>query len=440
VRQRNRERRPLVWLGVIAPAILLAIMLAFGVWGYSAAVSDSAEALASESWISNQFAAELAATNVAHDIETLFDDAERFASRSDVLATLQTTLETPELKDLLTQLRSPNLPMPERARLVREFQNHAAREPLQKLVTDRWADGGGRYASWFLLDKYGFHIASSAGQAVDSPVGGYYGYRSYFHGGKEDFSHPAIDPRYHASVPPAGGVYPSATDKTHLSAVFLSTASNTWKCAVSAPIRVDGETIAVASLTINVGNFPRFEGSPEQFAVLIDERPGPQRGMILQHPLFDDLLHNESRLPDQFCEDQRLRVDIDALSNDQVYDYVDPLSLDPAGSSLVGPWIAATQSVRISPSGANEPRSTGLVVLVQEKQAAAVGPIHTLGKKLAYAGIFAMAIIVGLAATIWGFVLRSNSRGAGGKFSGSATSATPIHDLETVILPKNRGK
>ncbi|UUO06112.1 serine/threonine protein kinase [Blastopirellula sp. J2-11] len=438
VRQRNRERRPLVWLGVIAPAVLLAIMLAFGFWGYSAAVSDSAEALASKSWVSNQFAAELAATNVAHDIESLFDDAERFAKRPDVLATLQSTLDTPELKDLLSQLRDPNLGMSERAQLVHEFQEHPSREPLQNLITERWAAGNGRYASWFLLDKYGFHIASSAGKSVDSPVGGYYGYRSYFHGGEEDFEHPAIDPRFHASVPPQGGIYPTATDKTHLSAVFLSTASNTWKCAISAPIQVDGETIAVASLTINVGNFPRFEGSPEQFAVLVDERPGPNSGMILQHPLFDELLQSESRLPDQFCEDPKLRVRVESIDKRNVYDYIDPLSQDPAGAALAGPWIAAIQSVRITPGDETDSRSTGLVVLVQEKQASAVGPIHSLGKKLATAGVTAMAIITALAGAMWGFVLRSGSRSSRGTFLGSGASATPIHDQATVILPKKR--
>lgn len=437
-RKRNRERRPLVWLGMIAPAVLLAIMSAFGFWGYSAAVSDSAKALASKSWISNQFAAELAATNVAHDIESLFDDAERFADRPDVLATLQATLENPELKALLTKLRDPNLPMTERAALVHEFQEHPAREPLQELVTNRWAAGGGRYASWFLLDKYGFHIASSAGKAVDSPVGGYYGYRSYFHGGEEDFDHPPIDPRYHASVPPPDGIYPTATESPHLSAVFLSTASNTWKCAISAPIRVDGETVAVASLTINVGNFPRFEGSPEQFAVLIDERPGPLNGVILQHPLFDELLHDENRLPDQFCEDPQLRVNFASIANREVYDYVDPLSHDPHGSKLAGPWIAAKQSVMITPGDETEPRLTGLVVLVQEKQASAVGPIHSLGTKLATAGVTAMAIIVAVAGAMWGFVLRGNSRRSAGKFLGSGTSATPVHDQATIVLPKKR--
>ncbi|TWT33055.1 Serine/threonine-protein kinase PrkC [Blastopirellula retiformator] len=437
-RQRNRDRRALVWLGMIAPAVLLAIMLGFGFWGYSQAVGDSAKALASKSWVSNQFAAELAATNVAHDIESLFDDAERFADRPDVLATLQATLENAELKDLLKQLRDPNLDMARRAELVHQFQEHPARESLQDLVIQRWAEGNGRYASWFLLDKYGFHIASSAGKAVDSPVGGYYGYRSYFHGGEEDFDHPAIDPRYHASVPPPNGIYPTATDDSHLSAVFLSTASNTWKCAISAPIRVDGETIAVASLTINVGNFPRFEGSPQQFAVLVDERPGPQGGMILQHPLFDELLQHESRLPDQFCEDSNLRVQVDALADQEVYDYIDPLSHDPAGAELAGPWIAATESVKITPGNETEPRSTGLVVLVQEKQDSAVGPIHSLGKKLATAGVSAMAIIAAVAGLMWGIVLRSGSRGRSGRFHGSGASATPIHDQATIILPKNR--
>ena len=45
------------------------------------------------------------------------------------------------------------------------------------------------------------------------------------------------------------------------------------------------------AFTVNLGDFAYFRsnGNTDRFAVLIDAREGTNKGVILQHPHFDDL-------------------------------------------------------------------------------------------------------------------------------------------------------
>ncbi|MCA9270620.1 MAG: hypothetical protein KDA41_19195, partial [Planctomycetales bacterium] len=236
-----------------------------------------------------------------------------------------------------------------------------------------------------------------------SPIGRNFAWRSYFNGHANDEAegwHPAPDERLR---------------DTHLSSVFLSSATNTWKVAISAPIMRDDKFLGVVALTVEMGGFmEEFDNTQSRYAVLVDARPGPYQGVILQHPLYDDLLKQDGKLPDRFSD---YRVPLRWQNGDQtefVARYLDPLGKDPAGAAYAQPWIMAKSPVRMRTSAANEPGEatfapTGWVVLVQENYEAALAPVHNLGGRLVREGLTALAAVFVTICALWFFVVRGFS-------------------------------
>ena len=61
----------------------------------------------------------------------------------------------------------------------------------------------------------------------------------------------------------------------------------------------------VVGLTVEVGRFVELQAGDAQFAVLVDWRDGENKGVILQHPLLDDLRRRNGSIPARF-KDYRL--------------------------------------------------------------------------------------------------------------------------------------
>ena len=53
--------------------------------------------------------------------------------------------------------------------------------------------------------------------------------------------------------------------------------------------------LGVIGLSVDVHRFVKMQEKKRQFAVLVDWRPGPNKGLILQHPLFDKFLERAPR-------------------------------------------------------------------------------------------------------------------------------------------------
>src|SRR6202012_1480707 len=66
-----------------------------------------------------------------------------------------------------------------------------------------------------------------------------------------------------------------------------------------------------------------------QIPVLVEARPGDHTGLILEHPLFNKLLReNSEQLPKRFREDPQYRVppeELAELAKDGISDYRDPI-------------------------------------------------------------------------------------------------------------------
>ncbi|WP_158261014.1 MULTISPECIES: protein kinase domain-containing protein [Pirellulaceae] len=431
-RERNRYRRPLILLGILGPAILLTIGLFFGWQNYKAVMRTSENAMIAKTYESNRFAAELAATNVSNAIEDRFKEVERLATDPEFVDLYLNTVYDPDLSKLLEKLHEERATganqTPERI----AFQEHPKRQALQKRIRAQFElPSQKNTASWFVTDAQGFHIASSFD--VDpsvSPIGGYFGYRTYFHGGSADLA--PTDPT------------PEPIHDTHLSAVFLSTASGTWKVAMSTPLRTNGKIVGIVAMSIDVGKFTSLEPAEHQFAVLVDGRDAPTQGVILQHPLFDKLLEQGEIVPIRFSEEDKYRVKLGKFEAGIPVVGQDPIGRDNLGKEYDKSWIFAAKRVSLphrTQQTEQDPGSTGLVVVVQEDHRFAVKPIYELGDQLSRQAILAASLIILVILTLWYFVVRALRRVKVGAMAiGDTSSVIPPHELTTIIAPAKTGK
>ena len=86
-------------------------------------------------------------------------------------------------------------------------------------------------------------------------------------------------------------------------------------------------------LSVDVHSFVEMQEGGRQFAVLVDWRPGPNKGLILQHPLFDKLLDDQQTsrtLPDL----SYLHQTTCPTPRPSDENYIDPLATDPQGEGV----------------------------------------------------------------------------------------------------------
>jgi hypothetical protein len=303
---------------------------------------------------------------------------------------LEATLADPDLARLREQLSDPNLHESDRQLLREQFLVHPARQALQQRLQDLLQDDTEpSVSSWFVNDPNGLQLARAP--ADNSTIGINYGWRTYFHGGNTD-----LKPNWR----PGPDEHIKATS---LSAVFRSQATNRWVVAISSPIQreaPEGTFLGLMTMTMEVNRLVDLPSADRQFAVLVDWRSGPNKGVILQHPLFDDLINKEGQLPDRL-KNFRLSSDDLPEKEERRENYVDPLGEDPAGSEFKQHWMA-----EMAPVGIREGQ-TGWVVIVQESYRAAIGTtLKTLQQSLWMSEMIVMAIIATVSTVLWGMVPR----------------------------------
>jgi serine/threonine protein kinase len=413
-RDRARARRPLLVIGILGPLLLLGVMSLFGGRGYSQAMSESDKAVMKKAHDSNHFAAQFVSSSVSSELDRYYKAVELLAQNEDFLKLFTQATTHEELSPMLAQLRDLDVrdvekaPQERRDRLREltqmrdEFESHPARQAMQNYISGLFKDKRKpMVASWFASDANGTHVAAAfSSNAPVSPVGKNFARRTYFNGMPQEQPegwHPGPDEHIH---------------QTHLSAVFRSDATNTWKVAIATPIMRGDEFLGVVALTVEMGGFLReFKNDEQRYAVLVDGREGPSRGVILQHPLFEEVIKKNSTLPGEFSE---FRVPLNGAAGGEV-EYVtqfhDPLSDHEFGAKYARPWIMAKAPVKLrrGPSDAQgqptlEP--TGWVVLVHEDYKAATAPVHNLGKRLVREGLTALAAVAVTVAALWFLVVR----------------------------------
>lgn len=392
-RDRRRARRPLVLLGFVAPALLLAVMSLFAWSWFETAVNSSDDALRARALDSNSFAAKYVAKTVTNELEIYYRAVEEMAASYRFQALLETTTDNPEIAELRRKLNDPQISEPTREQLRAQFVTSPARQELQKRIEDLLHDPDEpNVASWFVTDPSGLQLARAP---AEDTVGKNFAWRSYFHGRDEDFPDTwRPKPEDHIR-------------ETNLSAVFYSQVNDRWTVTISTPVMTEEDEnstpkfLGVIGLSVDVHRFVKMQEKKRQFAVLVDWRAGPNKGLILQHPLFDKFLEDQNNVPDRF-QTYRLREEDLPDTQAKEENYVDPLAKDPEGGEYDKHWLAKQQSVSIRDG------YTGWIVIVQESYEGAIGnTLERLKSSLLARGLMAVALIAGLSAVLWAIVIRS---------------------------------
>ncbi|MCH7728222.1 MAG: protein kinase, partial [Planctomycetes bacterium] len=304
-----RARKPLLILGVAAPIALLVIMAIFAWQCYVDAISDSKQAIEQRAKLSNDFASQFAAEQVAGRIQRYFRAVEQVAEDANFRELFSTYVQNELIAKQFELLANSNASGPEFERLQSQFVRLAERQKLQTYVETLLNHP--KYpvaASWFVCDAAGTQIAAIFDQQPKGQtIGRNYGWRTYFHGSGDDLRPGPGGLRFGTPKPE------QRITETHLSAAFESTATNTWKVAISTPIYIEDQFAGVLALTVDIGKFMKFNNRVHQYAVLVDGRSGRNEGVILHHPLFTELMKNQAAagkpvgLPARFKE-RRYRI------------------------------------------------------------------------------------------------------------------------------------
>jgi len=437
-----RVRRPLMFLGLVGPVLLFIVMALFGLRGYEEALRESEAFITQRARQSNDFAAKFAARSIEGEIARYFRVASSEARAEELhelsLAVVQS--------DLLQQLNAANQTAEEIDALRPAFIEHADRQRLHDYLEGRLQFFLNRLgqdpnelklASIFVVDRRGRMLAVAHDEpgTVNRSVGWNFAYRTYFHG------EPADRADSHVAWQNQGPPDVAPIRETHFSTAFQSTTTGAWKVAVSTPIvhenEATQEVLGVLALTVNLGDFSylRTNYREDHFAVLIDGRPGPNKGVILQHPLLDRLAAEGTSYPGQFLlsEDQLERIQSDAT-----FSYSDPLADAPGGQAFRGDWIPAVEWVRL-PYGSED--KAEMLVLVQEKYANAIEPVRALGSQLKREGLWALLGVIAVVLVLWYVVIRVLSEPAltMRRRTASPSAPTPVNYLTTLPAPRKRG-
>jgi hypothetical protein len=414
--QRRREARgrvPMILLGGLGPALLLGVMVVFGVYGYRQATRQSADAIRRRAFQSNEFAAAFIARSLESELRRYLSIVAAEAARPELHAVFDPVMDLPELQSLCKAGpdRSPQA--------VNAFLAHPTRRALDAyfrqrldghLEEARWDPKAPRFVSVFALDADGTHVAAaySDPETQSKSSGRYFAWRSYFHGGPQDLPHDTPAER----VPPIR--------RAHLSAPYRSTTTKGWRVGVSTPLlRQQGDRQVVEGVlvfSIDIGNFDflAVPGQPAQdrFAVLVDARAAHGGGRIVLHPYFADLAPEDSAGP----AGPRPLIEasvLERMTHDWSLGYQDPLGRAPGGAAFQGPWIAAAQPMSI-PGASDDAaeKGPGMIVIVQERAAAATEPVERLGRRLVWDGVLALLAIALTVGGLWFLALRARSERA----------------------------
>jgi hypothetical protein len=239
-------------------------------------------------------------------------------------------------------------------------------------------------------------------------IGENFGWRNYFHGGRND---QADDWR------------PGPEDriaKTHVSAVYRSQSTNRWHVSITTPVYSnDDQFLGIVGMSIEVGRFVELEPGEDQYSVLIDWRPGQHQGLVLQHPLFAEMLKTKGKISDRFRE-VRLTAE-DLPDGDRRENYVDPFAEEEEGKAYDDWWLAEMAPVE------GRDGNTQWVLIVQRRYQSAIG--HTLDElkqSLWINGLLTIGVVAAVSAVMWTIVVLALGQPKGMKLAAATASEREV--------------
>lgn len=386
---------PVLFAGLVA--VMVVVSMVSWRW-YRMASSQTERALTAQVLRGGGFTADSVSHSATRQLEEQYRLIEALATSHEFLEPYFSLIDDPQTARLLDELNEPDLGEARREELRRELlaqpAQRAVQQALQAVSTKRIDVFG-----WFVMRDDGLQVAR---WPVNDTIGLNYSWRTYFHGETRDYKDAADYARSQRS----------RIDETHLSAAFVTQVSDRWVISISTPLRRPathpqaGEFAGIVALMFEVGQIAELPGSASEseFAVLVDSREGSE-GMILQHPLYDQLLAaGAERIPEEF---QTRRVDLKdwtpgaAADVELRADYHDPLGLGGLGENFSQRWLAAKAPVLVR----GEP--TGLVVIVQQSYRERIGNgLERLDRQVRLLLGASLGLVLALVVPLWAFMLR----------------------------------
>ena len=408
LRQRElaKARRPLLVLGLVGPLLLLLVMAFFGWSAYGRAISDADKAITDKSIESNQYAARYAARSVTEQISEYMRMVSQLSQSEEFMRAFRKSTSNPVIARACAEVADPNrneATSDIRKQLIQRLSDSDLQKILEREIE---RPDQPETASWFVNDRAGTQIASVYIDPKNKKVtlGKNYAYRTYFTGEDRDRVTLETDGTRRFVVSPKHFERTVITEP-HISAIFLSEGSSTWKFAFSTPIRNGDEVLGVVALTVDVGHFVDFPNVATQYAMLVDGRSGENKGVILEHPLFHSFLDKQEMIPENLT---RTMIEIDAVNDRK--GFVDPLL--PSNQDAKRELIVARAPVFFGRGNRELPRSgdrrkqTGLVVLAVEDYQSIVGPVRSLSQRLSQLGVLASIFFILVTIGMWILVMR----------------------------------
>ena len=374
-RDRQRQRRPLIALGVVGPVALLLIM-SVGVRNLMQSAVDTArDNLTQRALESDALPARILARSVEQELDSRRRELEEIASDPAIRDTVA---------EYVTVDRELRQPLIDRLDSVRA-----------KTIS------AGKDTSWFLTDERG--VQRWRHPEDEKTMDKMYGFRDYFHGQNRDFSDPQRST--------------SPITRPHISIAFRSQATGLYMFAVSVPVRnAAGDVIAVLARTQHLGDLHEQYALPmrghqqeqRRAIALVDRRAGWKlidhpwmtREHLAAHPDSLDQLRLSKHAVGQL---QELFAGPDSsdrqLQDVRLADYQDPVRhIDqPAARAYAGRWLAAFSPIT----------GTDWIAVVQERRQLAWQPVEEMRNELIEYGLWALGICFCLIALLWCSVLRA---------------------------------
>ena len=308
-----QARRPLMLLGILGPLLLLTVFGLFGAWAFNQAETQANEAVGKKAIDGNDYTARLVSRDAERQIEEYFRSVTDLAYDDAFVAEYQQAMANESLTMLRYQLADPadNSTLNQ---LRQQYQQHPVIKPLLEKLEYRLEDPNNVFpkaASWFICDRLGNQVAS-AFPMENKTLGQNFAYRTYFSGAAEDARLSDIPPAGPAPVTGDASLNDSTIadvakrriiDRPHLSTVFKSTQTNTWKVAFSAPIVDENQVVGIVAVTAELGDFIVLNAKDARYWMLVDED-----GVILGHPIYRDLKAQNLPVPQVLSE---IKIDID---------------------------------------------------------------------------------------------------------------------------------
>lgn len=376
IRDRNRTRRPLIALGILAPAILLLALIPVANTAIQSAVRESELNLTKRALDGDVISARLLATNINRELEDRRSELVEYS-------------ENPKLREAILQDQDKDW---EDRNTLREFL-----DSIKKSIDQRQQEiYRPTDTSWFLANSNGKQIYR---HPISDTIEKVFTHRDYFHGlgfEYEKFEVPE-------DIQPIQKPYISQSFKSDATGQFMvSITVPIWDEERSKVIGVLGRTTHLWELLKEWEQSIQGRGG-DRIIGLIDLRDGH----VLSHPWMTqqnlkELSPAELDLLKLSSDQQKMLKKMilasskqEAISAERTAKYIDPIhKLDPTTTD--DEWLAAFALVG----------NTEWVTIVQEKKRTALSPVEQVKVVLIRYGLMGLAVAFAVMVGFWIFLPR----------------------------------